>query len=153
MIYLLCGKAGSGKTTLARKLACPMLSCDELVIRLFGHYLGDKHSEITQKCTTYLLDMAASMHEKGCDVALDFGFWTKKSREETRRFFKMRGIPCVLWYLCPREEVRCMRLEKRNEDIRNGIIQDSFTIDSEFRESLDARFEEPDKNEIDVIMC
>ena len=153
MIYLLCGKAGSGKTTLARKLACPMLSCDEMVIRLFGHYLGDKHSEITQKCTDYLLDQAANIHEKGCDVALDFGFWTKLSREEVREFFKRRDIPTALWYLCPREDIRCERLEARNEAIRAGKIPDSFTIGSEFRKILDARFEEPDKDEIDAVFC
>ena len=153
MIYLLCGKAGSGKTTLARQLSCPMLSCDELVIRLFGQYLGEKHSEITSKCTEYLLDQAVSMHKKGCDVALDFGFWTKESRKRTRAFFKFHGIPVVLWYLAPREEVRHKRLENRNEAIHSGKITDSFTIDSEFCEILDARFEEPDKDEIDVIIC
>jgi len=153
MIYLLCGKAGSGKTTLARKIACPMLSCDELVIRLFGHYLGEKHSEITEKCTAYLLDQAAALHEKGCDVALDFGFWTKKSRDKVREFFDKCKIPTSLWYLCPREELRCARLEERNEKIREGKIPDSFTIGSEFREILDARFEEPEKDEIDVLFC
>lgn len=152
MIYLLCGKAGSGKTTLARRLACPMLSCDELVIRLFGHYLGEKHSEITAKCTEYLLDQAVLLHEKGCDVALDFGFWTKESRQKTKCFFAAQGIPTALWYLCPREEVRCARLEDRNIAIRSGKISDSFTIGSEFREKLDARFEEPDKDEISVII-
>ena len=153
MIYLLCGKAGSGKTTLARKIACPMLSCDELVIRLFGQYLGEKHSEITEKCTAYLLDQAAAIHEKGCDVALDFGFWTKKSRDETRNFFSERKIPTSLWYVCPREEVRCARLEARNEDIRAGRIPDSFTIDSVFRKVLDARFEDPEKEEISAVFC
>ncbi len=100
MIYLLCGRVGSGKSTFARqRLACPCLSCDELLLRLFPPYLGEKHGEIQGKCMAYLMDLAVDLGKNGVDVALDFGFWTRQGREEAKEFFARRGLAACLYFL------------------------------------------------------
>lgn len=47
---LLCGRICAGKTTYAKRLGktrgAVCLSCDELMLALFGQQLGDRHDEI-----------------------------------------------------------------------------------------------------------
>ncbi len=151
MIYLLCGKVGSGKTTFAqRRLACPCLSCDKLLLWLFPPYLGDRHGEIQAKCTSYLMELAAELGRKGVDVALDFGFWTRQSRTEAKSFFAARSLSCALYFLDPPEQKRLERLRARDAAIESGEVTGCYRMDGGLREIMDARFEPPSPGEIDV---
>ena len=52
-VILICGKICSGKSTYAEKLRMEnkavLLSIDEIMLALFGFYVGNKHDEYVEK--------------------------------------------------------------------------------------------------------
>ena len=85
-LVLICGKLCCGKTTYAKRLAKEIqavrLSCDDIMLSLFGKDLGDKHDEVAQRVQRFLLKQSLEMLEAGVSVIVDFGFWRKAQREE-----------------------------------------------------------------------
>jgi len=76
VIYLLCGRVGSGKSTYAKKLKelhqAMILSCDDLMLSLFDEHLGDQHQHIHRKSTAYLYHLAEELISIDVNVVLDF---------------------------------------------------------------------------------
>ena len=68
-VILICGKICSGKTTYAKDIAKNMnaviLSTDELMLSLFGQYLGDKHDEMAEKTENYLYKKSVELISNG----------------------------------------------------------------------------------------
>ena len=95
-LILICGKICSGKTTYAKHLLktyrAVLLSCDEILLALFGQNLGDKHDEMVNRTKQYLLHKSLEILSIGGNVLLDFGFWQKSERESTTLCFKQPGI-------------------------------------------------------------
>lgn len=155
VIYMLCGKAGSGKSTYARQLReehnAMILNCDEMMLALFGEYLGDGHGRVFEKCSNFLYRQAEELIALGVNVVLDFGFWGRQPRRALRSTFAQKGIATILCYIKTDESEVTRRLAKRNDDIQNGTAT-AYTIDDGMRAILDARFEEPEPDEIDILL-
>ena len=150
--YLLCGRLCSGKTTYARQLArsrhAVLLSVDEIMLALFGTDAGEAHDALTARLQAYLFQKAAEILDSGIPVVLDWGFWTRRSREEARQFFQERRCDTEMTYLDPPEEVRQRWIADRNDAIAAGR-EAGYPVDEGLAEKMKALFEAPDFSELD----
>lgn len=146
---LICGKLCCGKSTYTEKLRrerkAAVLSCDDLTLALFDERLGNDHERVTQKAQAYLFRQAASFLETGIPVILEWGFWTKESREQAERFFRERGFETEWHYLEISDETWRKNIAKRN-----GSDSGSYFVDEGLAEKCASLFEPPLSEEIDV---
>ena len=152
-VILVCGKICSGKSTYAEKLRIEnkavLLSIDEIMLALFGLYVGDKHDEYVEKTEKYLFDKSLEIIENGIDVILDWGLWTRDERRYAKEFYSTRGIEHEIHYLNISDETWKARLDKRNRAVLAGEII-AYPVDGNLAEKFGAIFEVPDRDEIDV---
>lgn len=152
-LILICGKICSGKTTYAKHLLktyrAVLLSCDEILLALFGQNLGDKHDEMVNRTKQYLLHKSLEILSTGGNVILDFGFWQKSERESTTLFFKQHGILPEWHYIDVTDSVWKQNIQKRNKAIMAQETADYF-IDDGLMQKFEKLFEPPAKDEVDV---
>lgn len=150
---LICGKLCSGKTTYAKKLQGKSkgvtLSVDELMLSLLEPYLGDKHEHYTFKAQKYLFDKSLEILAAGCDVILDWGFWTRRSREYAKEFYLSRGVLCEFHYIAIDDDTWRARIKERNDAVSAGQT-DAYYVDGNLTEKFESMFEPPLDNEINV---
>lgn len=83
-VILVCGKICAGKSTYAKKLVqqqqAVLLSCDDLMLLLFGDEIDEAYYKYHDKVESFLLQQATSIFHSGINVILDFGFWEKSER-------------------------------------------------------------------------
>ena len=124
-VIAICGKICSGKTFYANEIKTKenavILSCDELMGILFNNDLVKKHDEIAQKLRRYLFKKSIDIIKTGASVILDWGFWSANDRKQVKRYFEEKNIYCEIHYL-----------------------------DEGLMKKLKSKWEEPNKNEIDV---
>ncbi len=150
--YLLCGKLCSGKTQYARTLVqaehAVLLSVDEIMLALYGTNAGEAHDMLTSRLQGYLFEKAAEILSTGISVVLDWGFWTRRSREWARHFFQERGFLTEMVYIDPPEEVREGWIAARNAAVAAGT-EEAYPVDEGLADKMEALFEEPDLSELD----
>lgn len=152
-IIMLCGKIGSGKTTYAKMLQkekkVVVLSCDDFVLAV-NDDLNKRH-EIQEKISLQLFDLAKQIWLSGISVVLDFGFWHKEQRKNIKRKFEAEGIKVELYYFkCSDTETNFRIIERNNKILQNE--EKGYIIDLKLKAELDEKFDEPDEEEIDVLV-
>ena len=154
-IILLCGKICSGKSTYANKIKLQynavILSCDELMLELFEEKLGDNHRIVLQKVQTYLYQLAEKIVIANTNVILDFGFWTHFERQKIKLYYANKGIKTELHYVRVLPEVWLCNIEKRNKNVQNENER-SYYIDENMKQLFTEQFEEPDSDELDILV-
>lgn len=160
-VIILCGKIASGKSYYANKLKeqsnAIILSVDELMLRLSDSCLGQQHDDTARRCERYFYHLAEQMIHSEIDVIIDYGYWSRKDRDEAKEFFRKKGIKVELHYIQISEEQRIKQLESRN----NSLIAERekneagrvYIIDELLRERLDAKFEDPLEEEVDELIA
>lgn len=152
-VILICGKLCCGKTTYAERLRLEhkaiLLSVDEITLSLFGQHCGDKHDDYVARTKRLLLAKSLELLEIGVDVILDWGFWLKEEREEIRRYYASRNIPCQFHYLHISEQTWQARLRQRNQDVMAGKAN-AYYVDENLAAKFDGLFQEPCEGEIDL---
>ena len=152
-VILVCGKICSGKSTYAEKLRIEnkavLLSIDEIMLALFGFYVGDKHDEYVEKTEKYLFDKSVEIIENGIDVIFDLGLWTKDERRYAREFYSSRGIEHEIHYISISDETWRVRLDKRNRAVAAGETM-AYPVDDNLAAKFGAIFEMPERDEINV---
>ena len=153
-IILLCGKICSGKSTYAASIktdSTVILSCDDLMLQLFDECLGDAHRNISEKCQKYLFDLAEKIAKAGADVILDFGFWSRASRQEAKDRFRASGIETELHYIRVDNEVWLQQIDDRNKAALSGTAGRVYFVDDNMKRLFDTEFEEPSAEEVDIL--
>lgn len=152
-VILICGKICSGKSTYAERLrtenTAVLLSIDEIMLALFGLYVGDKHDEYVEKTEKYLFDKSVEIIETGIDVILDWGLWTRDERKYAKEFYSSRGIENEIHYISISDAIWKERLDERNRAVAAGEIV-AYPVDDNLAAKFGAIFEMPDRDEIDV---
>lgn len=152
-VILLCGKIASGKSYYARQLAASdpavILSCDDLMLTLFGGDAGTQHDMLASRAQRYLLNLSLAILASGCDVILDWGFWTKAQRDETRAYYANRGIPTELHYIDVDGALWQAQIQQRNAAVADGTVQ-AYMVDEGLLAKLESRFEIPHEAEVHV---
>ena len=148
IVYLLCGKTGSGKTTLARTLEAERcafrLSLDELMLPLFGEHMPRPLFE--QRCAVckeLLLGVCERLLAFGTSVVLDWGFWSKAERSAVQARLSAAGAEPRLLYLALSDEQLRQRLRARNAQLPPG----TYAISEELFAELSQWFEPPAADE------
>jgi len=125
-LHLMVGLPGSGKTTLARKLevdcAALRLTVDEWHVRLFGMDVDDHsddaafaaHNAKHGAIESLLWDVAARVLMLGVDVILDFGFWTRRERDDLRARARELGVGFKIHFAEASERLLLERITARN---------------------------------------
>lgn len=153
-VTLICGKICSGKTTLANKIRAEeggvLLSCDELMLRLFPKGAGDMHDEIAGRVKAYLYSKAEELLANGVDVILDWGFWTRRERDYVNNFFRERGAHVRWEFIDIDGSTHIGYILDRNNMVLAGKCMDYYIDEGLF---MKARylFQEPDDEEIKAL--
>ncbi|EJZ19440.1 hypothetical protein RCCGEPOP_20300 [Rhizobium sp. Pop5] len=134
MLHLMVGLPGSGKTTLARKLEAEYsalrLTVDEWHIRLFGSDVHDDsdeadfatHNARHAAIEALLWEAATRVLVLGVDVILDFGFWTRRERDEFRGKARELGAGFRIHFADISEDLLLERIRARNAELPAGTF-------------------------------
>lgn len=150
ILHLMVGLPGSGKTTWARQIAditgAIRLTPDEWQTRLRGNdaYLPD-HDRLHDSVEAIMRDLAEDLLQRGVDVILDFGFWSRQERDELRFFARGLGADCTTHYAAASHAV----LERRRVERIADAPADKFCFSAATLAEWIGRFEPPNASELE----
>lgn len=150
--HLIHGFLGSGKTTLARRLEASLpairFTSDEWMARFYGNDPPpERFPDLYRRVADQIGTVWPRCLELGLDVVLDFGFWSRQERDETRaKVAAVEAAARLLCVACPEEEA-WRRIAKRNTALDGSLFIARNTF-----ELLKGRFEPlaHDEERVDV---
>ena len=149
---LIHGYLGAGKTTFARQLERDIpairFSHDEWMTRLYGDNPPVEHfADFYRRIYELTEEVWCRCLELGLDVVLDFGFWNRQERDETRAQISNLGARLRLYRLSCSEDEAWQRIVRRNTDLQGSLV-----IDRNAFEGFKERFEplDPDEARIEI---
>lgn len=153
-VMAICGKICSGKSYYAKQIKekenAVILSKYEATYELIDNKQGEFYNVFAERVNKYLMKKAVEIVKAGCNVILDWGFWTKAERQETTKYFNQFGID-VEWHYIDIEQTRWEQLiEERNNKIQNGNGGSDFYVDEGLLNKILSKFEEPKREEMDI---
>lgn len=153
-VIAVCGKICSGKSyyskQLKEKINAVILSTDEATSDLINNEQGEFYNIFAKRVNNYLAKKAVEIVKAGCNVILDWGFWTKQERREITDYFSKQGID-VEWHYIDIDNERWHQLiYKRNNKFQDGNGGSDFYLDQGLMDKLLSKFEKPSKSEMDV---
>lgn len=154
-VIAICGKLCAGKSYYAKQLRkkekAVILSCDELSKQLFPQELGQKHEEMMSRIQRYLRRKAVELTMAGCNVILDWGFWTAESRQSISAYFALYEIPVQWHYLQVDDECWQQNIRERNDRILSGEAEQDYFVDEGLLQKFLEIWEAPTEEEFDVV--
>ncbi|GAA1082893.1 AAA family ATPase [Nocardiopsis composta] len=122
-VVFMCGPAGSGKTTVARRLEADgyvRLSIDEEAWNRGWRRQplpGDVAAAIEEDLRRRLVGLVSA----GADVVVDYSFWSRRTRDGYRRLLAPFGVVPVLVHLATPREVALDRIRGRTGGDANAV--------------------------------
>jgi predicted kinase len=136
-VHAIHGYLGVGKTTFARRLEAEtggvLLSIDSWTIGLSG---DDKHLDaaLFERAWALLSEPWPRIVRTGADVILDFGFWSRQSRDDVRVRAAAAAAPLRLYSLHCDRATAIARCQAR-------VREHSYDLDADTYDALRAKFE------------
>lgn len=145
-LCMICGLPGSGKTTLAIEIeeerGALRLSEDAWMEALFQTGYDDEKRD---RIKAVQWEVAARVLGLGCDVVLDWGFWTRAERDDFKMRARELGAQPVLRFADAPIEVLWQRVGRRNESLPPG----AFHIEEADLRAWAELFEPPSPDEFE----
>jgi predicted kinase len=147
LVVMMCGVAGSGKTTFSQKLekeGFVRLSIDEEIWITNGRYGIDfpteKYERYKAEAEVKLRNELVNLIQNKCQVVVDFSFWHRKRRNEYKQLIENSGSVWKLIYSRVHPSELRQRLSIRSQRFD---VNAAFTITDEILTSFLNGFEVP----------
>ena len=146
-LHFLCGKAGAGKSTLAKALAAThraiLISEDVWLSRLFGDQMKtfEDYRTYAQRAKSVVGPLVIDLLCAGQSVVLDYPANTRTSRAWFRSLFEAAPATHVLHFVDVHDQTCLQRIDKRNTERPEGshhLTEADFTYISSFFEAPDS---------------
>lgn len=140
--HLIHGFVGTGKTTYAIKLEkeIPALrfSIDEWIITLYGQNPSkEAFEDCYRRVDSLIWQVASCSLSLGQDVVMDFGFWSRVSRNDARRKSHEAGAESILYYVSCADDT----MRKRTLNRTAAMPEHALYINDSAIEDFSKRFE------------
>lgn len=142
-VHMIHGFVGAGKTTFSKKLEretrAVRFTPDEWICDLYGNNPpAESFDERQDRIYALIRKVAERVLAAGADVILDYGFWWKTEREETRRWAESIGAGVKLYALqCP-DDVMDARTLARTAEMPEGALRIDENAIRIFRQKFEA---------------
>lgn len=129
-VVFMCGPSGAGKTTYARALETGGMTRLSFDVEMWRRGIAtavlrpEDRADIEATLRERLLTLVAD----GCDVVLDFSFWSRQMREEWRRLLRPTGIVPETIYLATDRETVLKRMRERRGDHSDDYAVEESTV-------------------------
>jgi predicted kinase len=145
-LYFLCGRAGAGKSTLARKISTEhraILFCeDQWLARLFGGASSlAEYLERRERVRSLLIEHVPTILKAGHSVVFDFGGNTIRDRSWVRSVFESVAAPHELHYIVADAVLCKRRIAERNRTKPDGIYWGD--VSEEMFDAVNVYFQPP----------
>jgi predicted kinase len=126
-LYIICGLPGSGKTTKAKEIEIQQLvlrfTPDEWILDIYGPDLNRQERDNARNPVEALQwKVAKRALSLGCNVVLDWGFWSQEERNKYRQEAQSLGAKVKTIFLNETVEKLWSRISKRPESL-SGTLQ------------------------------
>ena len=131
-LHFICGKAGSGKTTLARKLAAQhraILLCEDEWLTYLDATIKNLADYVhhTKRLRAALAPHTTELLRHGISIVFDFAGNTAKDRAWVKSIFGMAGADHMLHVIAASDQLCKARIRLRNETKQAGIYFGTVT--------------------------
>ena len=139
-VIFMCGPAGSGKSTYARRLEGEGMVRLSFDVEMWRRGITDPvppqevHDDVEAELKARLLELVSA----GSDVVLDFSFWSRRTRDDYRRLLKPSGVVPETIYLAVDRETMLERVRARQ-----GAHADDVALSEELAARYFDHFEPP----------
>jgi predicted kinase len=152
-LHLLYGFTGAGKTTYAQQLehevSAIRFTPDEWMVKLYGHNPPAEYfASYLKRVIDLIWQVTTQMIHLGQDVILDFGFWSRASRDEARERARVMKAEVKLYYVSAPEDLMKERVIQRSNVLPEGALM----IDDYAFELFKVRFEKLGEDESHIVV-
>lgn len=149
-LHFICGKAGAGKTTLARQLGRTLpaiVFVEDEWIDILGFEINSLQdfAAASAKVRKLIARLAGDLLRMEVNVAFDFAGNTRKDRQWVRAVFEAAGADHILHVIEASDEQCLANIHRRNEEKPEGIYA-GYVSDETFR-AVTAHFIPPQEDE------
>ena len=154
-VIIVCGKICSGKSYYSKSikdsLNAVIISPDEATYELINNEQGEFYNVFSERLNKYLTKKVGEIAQAGANVIFERGLWSKEDRKNIREYYKNKGIECEIHYVCVDDDTWKQNIIERNNRIDEGKGGSDFYLDEGLLKKLESKWEEPSREEVDVI--